>query len=143
MLTHWHALRAGETDRGQFVATVEPLREGFRAPLEWGRERGSRATQALCHALLTNWESLWDWQAVEGGEPTNNAAERALRSAVLWRKSSFGHQSETGKQFVERMLTVVGTLRQQQRNVWDYLVAACTASASGQPAPSLLKLLPT
>jgi transposase len=143
VLTHWHALQAQEVGREEFLAKVEPLREGFRAPLEWGRERGSRATQALCRALLENWASLWAWQAVEGGEPTNNAAERALRPAVLWRKSSFGHQSESGKQFVERMLTVVGTLRQQQRNVWEYLVTACIASLHGQPAPTLLTLLPT
>lgn len=142
VLTHWQELRAGQLDREQFLATVEPLREGFRAPLEWGRERGSRATQALCRALLKNWASLWAWQAVAGGEPTNNAAERALRPAVLWRKSSFGHQSETGKQFVERMLTVVGTLRQQHRNVWEYLVATCVASLHGQPGPTLLKQLP-
>jgi hypothetical protein len=73
----------------------------------------------------------------------NNAAERALRPAVLWRKSRFGHQSETGKQFVERMLTAVGTLRQQQRNVWEYLVGVCTASINGHAVPSLLIQLPT
>jgi transposase len=143
VLTHWHAFQAGELNREQFLAAVEPLREGFRAPLEWGRQRGSRRTQALCRALWGNWESLWAWQTVEGGEPTNNTAERALRPAVLWRKSSFGHQSEAGKQFVERLLTVVGTLRQQGRNVWEYLVVACTASHYGQPAPTLLKQLPT
>lgn len=143
VLTHWQALRAGEMNPEQFLATVEPLRKGFRAPLEWGGARGSRTTQALCRALLENWASLWAWQAVAGGEPTNNAAERALRPAVLGRKSSFGHQSESGKQFVERMLTVVGTLRQQQRNVWEYLVTTCVASHHGQPAPTLLKQLPT
>jgi transposase len=142
VLTHWHAMRAGTLNQEQFLATVEPLREGFRAPLEWGRTRGSRTTQALCRALLANWESLWAWQQVAGGEPTNNAAERALRPAVLWRKSSFGHQSESGKQFVERMLTVVGTLRQQQRNVWEYLVGVCTASINGHAVPSLLIQLP-
>ena len=81
-----------------------------------------------------------------GGELTNNAAERALRPAVLWRKSSFGHQSETGKQFVEPgalwAVTVVGTLRQQQRNVWGYLVGVCTASINGHAAPSLVVQLP-
>jgi transposase len=143
VLAHWHAWQVGKLNREQFLATVEPLREGFRAPLEWGQERGSRATQAVCRALLENWASLWAWQAVEGGEPTNNAAERALRAAVLWRKSSFGHQSERGKQFVERMLTVVGTLRQQGRNVWEYLVATCVASVHHQSAPTLLKQLST
>ena len=63
-----------------------------------------------------------------------------LRRAVLWRRRSFGTQSEAGSQFVERLLTAVTTLRQQHRDVLDYLTAACTASISHTPAPSLLPL---
>jgi len=92
---------------------------------------------------LERWPSLWTWLTVEDGEPTNNAAERALRPAVLWRKSSFGHQSETGEQFVERMLTAVATLRLQGRNVWRYLVETCEAARCGEAAPSLLSQAPT
>ncbi len=62
---------------------------------------------------------------VAGVEPTNNAAERALRRAVLWRRKSFGTQSETGSRFVERILTVVTSLRQQKRDVLKYLTAVC------------------
>jgi hypothetical protein len=64
--------------------------------------------------------------------------DRALRPAVLWRKSSFGHQSDTGELFVERMLTTVTTLRLQGRNIWRYLVESCEAERLGSPAPSLL-----
>ena len=71
-------------------------------------------------------------------EPTNNAAERALRPAVLWRKKSFGTQSRAGSVYVERMLSVVTTCRLQGRNVLEYVTAACQASRSQQPAPSLL-----
>jgi transposase len=77
----------------------------------------------------------------EGVEPTNNAAERALRHGVLWRKSSFGTQSEAGSRFVERMMTVVNTLRQQKRNVLDYLTAACEARLRGEIPPSLLQTI--
>jgi hypothetical protein len=73
-----------------------------------------------------------------GVEPTNNAAERALRPAVLWRKGSFGSASERGSRFVERMLTVAATCRQQGRSVLEYLVAAVEATARGETAPSLL-----
>jgi transposase len=77
------------------------------------------------------------------GEPTNNHAERSLpvwvlRPAVLWRKTSFGHQSDTGKEYVERMLTTVSTLRLQGRGVWEYLEAACRAALTNAPTPSLL-----
>ena len=71
-------------------------------------------------------------------EPTNNAAERAIRPAVLWRRTSFGSQSVAGSTFVARMLTVVTTLRSQRRNVLQYLTDAICAARSGQPAPSLL-----
>ena len=70
--------------------------------------------------------------------PVAHADERALRPAVLWRKGSFGSASERGSRFVERMLTVAATCRQQGRSVLDYLVAACEAEARGGPAPSLV-----
>lgn len=76
--------------------------------------------------------------SVEGVEPTNNAGERILRPGVLWRKRSFGTDSPKGSRFVERILTVVTTLRLQKRNVLDYVTAACQAALSGQPAPSLM-----
>ncbi len=71
--------------------------------------------------------ALWTFVRVRGVEPTNNDAERALRRAVLWRRKSFGTQSEVGSRFVERILTVVTTLRQQGRNVLEYLTAACSS----------------
>ena len=71
-------------------------------------------------------------------EPTNNTAERAIRPGVLWRKGSFGTQSAEGSRFVESMLTVVATLKQQQRNVLEYLTATCEAALRGEAAPSLL-----
>ncbi len=73
-------------------------------------------------------------------EPTNNSAERALRRAVLWGRRSFGAQSEGGSRFVERILTTVTTLRQQQRDVLDYLTEICTAANRGGTPPPLLPL---
>jgi len=70
--------------------------------------------------------------------PTNHTAERAIRPGVLWRKGSFGTQSAEGSRFVESMMTVVATLKQQQRNVLEYLTTACEAALRGEAAPSLL-----
>jgi transposase len=74
----------------------------------------------------------------EGVEPTNNAAERAIRPGVLWRKGRFGTQSPEGSRFVEAMMTVVTTLKPQHRPVLDYLTATCEAAMHDEPAPSLL-----
>lgn len=82
--------------------------------------------------------AFWTFVRVPEIEPTNNRAERALRPAVLYRKGCFGTHSSTGSRFVERIFTVVATLRQQGRNVMDYLTEACRRSQTGTPAPSLL-----
>ena len=74
---------------------------------------------------------------VEGVEPTNNAAERALRHAVIWRRISGGTDSEVGSRFVERMLSVVATCRQRDVNVLDYLTRCCRSRPDGLRAPSL------
>jgi transposase len=79
---------------------------------------------------------LWTFVRHAGVEPTNNAAERAIRPGVLWRKGSFGTRSPEGSRFVEAMMTVVATLKQQHRHVLDYLTAACEAALHGEAAPS-------
>ena len=73
-----------------------------------------------------------------GVDPTNNAAERALRHAVLWRKTSGGTEGDSGSPFVERMLSVAATCRQQGRNALDYLIDCHEGHLLGHPAPSLL-----
>ena len=84
------------------------------------------------------WPALWTFARVEGVEPTNNVAERAVRPVVLWRKGSFGSDSAVGSKFAERLLTVVATCRQQGRRLLDCLVAAGEAALQRTVAPSLL-----
>jgi hypothetical protein len=76
-------------------------------------------------------------QEIPDGE-TDDAVERALRHAVIWRRISGGTDSVEGSRFVERMLTVVATCRQQGRNVLDYLTECFEADRRGQALPSLL-----
>jgi transposase len=83
-------------------------------------------------------QAWWTFVRHEGVEPTNNAAERAIRPGVLWRKGSFGTESPDGSRFAEAIMTVVATLEQQHRNVLNYLTAACEAALRGECAPSLL-----
>ena len=99
---------------------------------------GCAKTEAFCKNLLKLEPALWTFVRIEGVEPTNNAAERALRRAVLWRKRSFGCKSEAGCRFVERILTAVKTRQQHKQPVLEYLVQSIKALRNGKPAPQLL-----
>ena len=141
LFTRWWQLREGTIDRATFVLWVSPLQGELHVLLEQGLTSRQAKTQSLCANLLKIEPALWTFVHVGGVEPTNNAAERAVRRAVLWRRRSFGTQSAAGSRFVERVLTAVATLRQQRRDVLDYLTQATQAALAGQPGPSLL--LPT
>ena len=138
MFTWWHRVREGTLQRSTFRAYMTPLRREIERLLAAGRHCGVPKTEGTCRDILKRRAALWTFVQVDGVEPTNNTAERAIRPGVLWRKGSFGTQSEAGSRFVESMLTVVTTLKQQQRNVLEYLTEACEAALRGDAAPSLL-----
>ncbi|NMG09375.1 transposase, partial [Brasilonema sp. UFV-L1] len=95
-------------------------------------------TVRTCRHLLKVEPAMWLFVTTVGVEPTNNAAERAIRPAVIWRRTSFGSQTQSGSTFVARMLTVVTTLKSQQRDILEFMTQAVVAARLGQPAPSLL-----
>ena len=138
MLTWWHRVRDGTLSRSSFRSSMNPGRREGERRLEAGSMCGVPKTDGTCRDILKRREAWWTCVQVDGVAPTHNAAERALRPGVLWRKGSFGTQSEEGSRFVESMMTVVSTLKQQQRNVLAYLTAACEAALRGETAPSLL-----
>jgi transposase len=138
LFTWWHRVRAGTLKRSTFRSYMTPLRREVERLLAAGSCCGVPKTEGMCGEILKLRQALWTFVHVEGVEPTHNTAERALRPGVLWRKGSFGTQSEKGSRFVESMMTVVSTLKQQQRNVLEYLTAACEAALRGEEAPSLL-----
>ena len=142
MFTWWHRVREGTLQRSTFRSYMTPLRREVERLLEAGRRCGVPKTAGTCRDILKRREALWTFVQLEGVEPTNNAAERSIRPGVQWRKGSFGTQSAEGSRFVESMLTVVATLKQQQRNVLEYLTAACEAALWGEAAPSLLPASP-
>src|SRR5215510_9912014 len=138
MFTWWHRVREGTLQRSTFRSYMTPLRREVERLLEAGRRCGVPKTAGTCRDILKRREALWTFVQLEGVDPTNNAAERSIRPGVQWRKGSFGTQSEEGSRFVESMMTVVATLKQQQRNVLEYLTEACEAALRGDAAPSLL-----
>lgn len=134
----WRQLRAGSLSREEFQQYMEPIKARVRELVERGAACEQTKTRRTCANLLKHEVSLWTFVREEGVEPTNNNAERPLRRAVLWRRKSFGTQSESGSQFVERILTAVTTLRQQGRDVLEYLTAVCQASINQPHACCLL-----
>ena len=135
----WYRFRAAAINRPALLVALAPLQAELRSALEAGLDPPHAAVAGpLCGNLLDAWPALWTFAHVDGVEPTNNAAERALRPAVLWRKGSFGTQSDDGSRFVERIMTVAASCKQQGRSLLDVLVAATTAARLGLPPPSLL-----
>jgi len=142
----WHRVRDGTLARPDFIELVNPLRAGFKAELEaatalpmaHAEKTPLAKTIRTCQQLLQVESALWTFVQTPGVEPTNNAAERALRPAVIWRRTSFGSQSNGGSQFVSRMLTVVTSLKAQHRDVLDFLSQTCAAARLNLPTPSLL-----
>ncbi|NVJ26718.1 transposase, partial [Myxococcus sp. AM011] len=121
-----------------FQRRMLPLMSEVERLLEEVVEVCPKSVAGTARQILKLKESLWTFVYTEGVEPTNNLAERDLRHAVIWRKTSFGTQSEDGSLFVARILTAVMSLRKQERNVLDYLTASVEAQLHGTPAPSLL-----
>jgi transposase len=131
----WKKVRDGTLARTAFAAMVAPIRQAINALLLRGYF--NPLTAGVCKELVEHRSNLWTFVDTEGVEPTNNAAERALRPAVIWRKLSFGTQSAAGSRFVERMLTVIETCRRRGQNAFAWLTDAVRARWGGQPGPCL------
>lgn len=139
LLFHWwQAYRGGTISRTDLLREWQPVRTEFRGQLEDSLACRDAKVVTFCENLLAVESALWTFLYVEGVEPTNNHAERMVRRGMLWRKCAYGSWSEEGCRFVERMLTVVQTLRLPKRPVLQYLMASVQAHRAGLPTPSLL-----
>jgi transposase len=139
LFEHWYRVRDGTLSRSTFRSGyVRALRRQVSQWLQSGVACGCAKTAATCREILAVEASLWTFTRVVGVEPTNNAAEREVRHAVCWRKTSFGTDSEKGSRFVERILTVIASCRRQGRNVLAFLTHAITAHRTGTTHPTLL-----
>jgi transposase len=133
----WHLYRGGGS-RAALQRELEPMRQAMRGWLEEGARCRDTKVAALCGNLLAAEPALWTFLYKPGVEPTNNHIERLLRPGVLWRKNAFGCHSEAGCRFVERIMTVVQTLRLQKRPALPFLYEALRAHRLGHSGPTLL-----
>lgn len=145
----WHKYREENLPSEVFVEAVRLLRQGFKQELEevasfhvvrkdkslWAK------TIRTCREILKVEEGLWTFVFVPRVEPTNNASEQAIRSAVIWRRISYGTQSQAGSQFVARILTVTTSLKRLNRPIFEFLVNTMQTKRYGGDYPSLLPSL--
>jgi transposase len=142
----WHDLRAGVISYAGLREQLHPLRQQLIAQLraatrlEAGGKTPLDKTARTCAQILKVEPALWTFSHHPGVEPTNNASERALRPAVIWRKVSLGSQSQAGSEFVAQALTVITSLKAQNRPILDYLSDVFTAARAGLAIPSLLPI---
>ena len=146
LFVQWHQWKDGTIDWDQLQQSCRPLRQRFEGTLQrvldLGLTRKERTpwaqTVRTCQQLLLRKEALWTFLEIHGIEPTNNAAERALRQSVIQRKISLGVQSASGAICRSRLLTVTTSLRQQERDIWQFLEQAWIAHHRRGVMPSLL-----
>jgi transposase len=134
----WRRYEAGSVHRQTLRSYVAGIKPVVRSLLAEGMACGCARTAKVCRRLLSAEATLWTFATSDGVPPHNNATERALRHGVIWRKTSYGTDSERGSRFVERLLTVVATCRRRGRAVLDFLVACLRSRLDGTVAPSLL-----
>lgn len=138
MLSAWHEVRDGTRSRRNYQLMARNAQIAFERLLERGVALRLRGVSGACEDILAHKSALFTFAFEPGVEPTNNHAERALRQFVLWRKVSYGSQSERGCRFAERIMTVAHSLRLQKRSILTFLIEACHAYRRHLPPPSLI-----
>ncbi len=134
----WHLHLSKRVTRTTLKRWSRHLRVRMIRLLDEGAGSVGYETPGMCRGILRTEPAMWTFVEQEGVEPTNNAAERAIRPAVILRKTSLGTQSERGSRYVERMQTVSATLRQARRSLRDFIAEVARAVLQGQPSPKLL-----
>lgn len=135
---HWQLFRDGTVNRRGLECRVTRLRSTVRRLLTDGSPCDDCASAATCKEVDSCFDNLWLFVYCSGVTPTNDAAERSLCHAVIWEHLSFGTRSDHASRFVERLLTVIETCRQQQRNAFVFLEQSLTVRNHEHPASSRL-----
>ena len=138
MFEYWHGFQQGLLTRSELQFWMRPVQRDLELVLERAAATDIERMSGSCADILAHREALWTFVEYDGVEPTNNHAELELRDVVLWRKRSFGSQSERGERFAERMMTAVRTARKQCKDVLGFLTCSLTAYFTGGPAPRLI-----
>jgi transposase len=133
LLFRWHGAHAHP---GQWQRLQNHIRQALQAGASLTNECSRTAN--TCRNLLAIWESLWHFIRDPQIPPTNNLAERAIRSVVLRRKISYVTRSGRGMRFIERVFAVAYTCQRQGRSLYEYLCQVIDAHLFKLTFPSLV-----
>ena len=134
----WHLFKDAHINRETLKKKTKPIRIFIEGLLRQGKRSKNKKTSGTCRIILSYGPALWRFLETDGIEPTNNLAERLIRTIAIWRKTSFGTQSKSGSLYMERIMTVVATCKLQGRNTLDYLTCAVKSYIEKSAFPSLL-----
>lgn len=135
---YWREHRAGNLADADYKLWISSIQANMKPCLQRAMNANLKYVSGSCENLLAHWDAMWTFVENIAVDPTNNHAERELRRLVLWRKRSFGSQSERGDRFVERILTVTQTMRKKAGDTLGFLQQSFLAHVASAPAPSLL-----
>lgn len=139
MFATWWRFKDGFITRAELQRDTRPYRDRFKIFCTWGANQDrDRRWRALGRDLLRQWEAVFLFLDVEGVEPTNNTAERGLRSGVMWRRTTQGTRSDAGTTFAQRIMTAQANCKRQGRSVLRFLSATLLAHRQGLTPPSLV-----
>lgn len=138
LIHKWKQWKAGTIKRSTFTTHARSVRAAVLSTLIDGLTCDHEKTEGVCTELLKHFDSLWTFTRVAGVEPTNNAGERAVRHAVIWRKLSQGTASSAGSRYVETTLSVLATCKQNALNPFEFVRSAIDASLNKLPTPKIL-----
>lgn len=138
MYKYWHAFKDGTLSRAGLRGAITSIRPTMSRLLSEGARLDDGQVAGTCRDLLRQFKCLWAFVTVEGVEPTNNAAERELRHAVILRGLMLSTKSEAGRDLLARLMSVLATCKKQGREVLAYLKLALECHALGIPPPLLI-----
>ncbi len=135
----WRAFQHEHQDPERLATEIEPVQTELQELLTHAGRKSPRTRlhRVFANNLLKIWPALWTFVTIDGVQPTNNPAERALRGPVIHRKLSHGTRSQNGERFAERALSAAATCRQQHRSLFEFLAELITAHNRGDPLPAL------
>jgi transposase len=136
----WHRLKDGRITRNELIRQIEAgPKEEMRVLFKAGaaHEGCRNKTRATCNDFFNRFDQLWVFVYTENIEPTNNKAEQSLRHGVIWRKLTYGSQSEEGERFVERVMTVAMTLKLRAQNTFEYFTDCFKSFIKGRRSPPI------